>query len=155
MKWTYSILFIFSLLLGVGCNPQQRISGYYPFESECLRKGLDGSLVLRSYGRGTNKKEAINQAKKQAINDVLFEGIYKGREECHCHPIWRDLGLYEPNKQAFMKFFEDKGPYSKFVECTPNKRLKRYPAGNEVVVGVTLKLDLKGLQGYFTKLQIK
>ena len=73
------ILFnIFILLVYNFCNAQKaqnNIAGDYAKSSECLGVELDGSQTIKSWGMGTRKIDAIEQAKKNAVRDVLFKGI--------------------------------------------------------------------------------
>ena len=52
---------------------KKSVSSYHSFESECLGVELDGSETLRAWGRGKNRTDAIEQAKKNAVRDVLFK----------------------------------------------------------------------------------
>ena len=68
------------LLVFAGCSSKKSVSSYHSFESECLAVELDGSETLRAWGRGKNRTDAIEQAKKNAVRDVLFKGV-AGREK--------------------------------------------------------------------------
>ena len=52
------------LLILAGCSSKKSVSSYHSFESECLGVELDGSETLRAWGRGKNRTDAIEQAKK-------------------------------------------------------------------------------------------
>lgn len=54
---------------------QTTTSAYYEYEVECLGVELDGSQTLRIWGVGRNKKDAVEQAKKNAVRIVLFKGM--------------------------------------------------------------------------------
>lgn len=66
------------LLILAGCSSKKSVSSYHSFESECLGVELDGSETLRAWGRGKNRTDAIEQAKKNAVRDVLFKGVVAG-----------------------------------------------------------------------------
>lgn len=97
------------------CNSKKQIGGYYSYETECLGVELDGSQTLRSWGSGRNRSDAIEQAKKNAVRDVLFKGIRKGNSECSLKPVLIDANVYEKNAEYFNHFFQDDGDYSKYI----------------------------------------
>ena len=75
-----NIIKMFSLLcLWVMANIQvsakTTTSAYQQYEPECLGVELDGSQTLRVWGVGSNKKDAVEQAKKDAVRAVIFKGI--------------------------------------------------------------------------------
>ena len=51
--------------------------GYYTIESECLGSELDGSITLRAWGTGRNRFDAVDQAKKNALREVIFKEYAK------------------------------------------------------------------------------
>ena len=57
---------------------QTTTSAYYEYDAECLGVELDGSQTLRIWGVGRNKKDAVEQAKKNAVRTVLFKVIHGG-----------------------------------------------------------------------------
>jgi len=131
--------FLISLILG-SCSPQKEISGYYSFETECLSVELDGSQTLKSWGKGKNKKDAIEQAKKNAVRDVLFNGIRKGSPDCSLKPLIVDVTVKESSEEYFFSFFADGGFYTTFVSDDDNTKTDKYSAGDEVVYGVTVRV---------------
>ena len=52
---------------------------------------MDGSLTLRVMGTGRNKIDAFEQAKKQAVYDVLFKGITKGNTDYNMRPVMTEV----------------------------------------------------------------
>ena len=69
-------------------------NAYTTFETECLGVELDGTQTLRAWGTGKNKGDAIDQAKKNAVRDVIFKGITSGSSECNKRPL-----IFEVNAQ--------------------------------------------------------
>jgi hypothetical protein len=93
-----------------------RLGGNYSFKTECLGNTLDGSLRLKAHGKGKTKTEAIDQAMKTAVNEVIFTGIQSGSSDCSSNPI-----LVEPNAKTrhqdyFFDFFKTDGAYANYVE---------------------------------------
>ena len=71
---------------------QKKTAGFYEYETECLGVEGDGSQTVRAHGKGRNREDAMEQAKKNAVKDILFKGISKGSAECNVKPV-----LFNPN----------------------------------------------------------
>ena len=50
----------------------------------CRRRWIADSYSL---GNGRNRFDAIEQAKKNAVRDVIFKGITDGKNECNNRPV--------------------------------------------------------------------
>lgn len=103
------------LLILAGCSSKKSVSSYHSFESECLGVELDGSETLRAWGRGKNRTDAIEQAKKNAVRDVLFKGVVAGSRECSVRPLVTEVNAQERYASYFNDFFRDGGEYLKYV----------------------------------------
>ena len=103
------------LLVFAGCSSKKSVSSYHSFESECLGVELDGSETLRAWGRGKNRTDAIEQAKKNAVRDVLFKGVAAGSRECSVRPLVTEVNAQERYAYYFNDFFRDVGEYLKYV----------------------------------------
>ena len=76
---------IIILILGFTVLPmysQKKITGNYEYNTECLGIELDGSQTLKSWGYGKSKNNAVEQAKKNAVRDIIFNGIHEGKQDC-------------------------------------------------------------------------
>ena len=150
-KKLVTIIFIFLVVFGYSQRQQKKISGYYSYETECMGVELDGSQTLKSWGSGKNRYDAVEQAKKNGVRDVLFKGVIKGKNECNQKPVIFEVNAQENHEDYFNKFFSDDGPYKQFVsmkdESLMPKLLKdKKKAGSEVTEGVILRVlraDLK------------
>ena len=101
-----------AMLMASGVNAQTTTSAYYDYEVECLGVELDGSQTVRVWGVGRNKKDAVEQAKKNAVRVVLFKGIQGGLKGCNTNerrkarePVQERQGQGE--KQAFREIWRD------------------------------------------------
>ncbi len=104
--------------------------GNYNIEPECLGVEMDGSVTLRVWGTGRNRTDAVDQAKKIAVRDVLFKGIRKGNPDCNPRPLISEVNAEMKYEDFFNRFFSDKGgDYKKFVsgkdERLDNKIFRR------------------------------
>jgi len=61
---TKMFMLAISLIFIVGCKSTD-ISGNYTYEIECMGSELDGSITLKAWGKGNNRADAIEQAKKK------------------------------------------------------------------------------------------
>lgn len=128
-KW---ILAACMLLLVVSCGTvQHTTTPYYNYDTECRGTSQDGVLQLTAWGKGTTRKEAVPQAKKQALNDVLFQGIGQGNNESAAIPLVIDPHAKKIHEDYFLNFFSSKGSYTAFVKvhsphCKSIRKYKNY-----------------------------
>jgi hypothetical protein len=108
------IIFVISIVL-ISCNAQKKIAGNYSYKTECLGIEMDGSQIVKAWGDGRNRFDVIEQAKKNAVNDVLFNGIYEGKQECEKRPVIAEVNARQKHEAYFNKFFADNDQYKKYV----------------------------------------
>ena len=85
------------------------------YETECLNIEQDGSQTLRVWGEGRNKVDAVEQAKKNAVNEILFHGVLKGNKGYNQRPLVTIVNARERYQEYFDTFFMDKGEYANYV----------------------------------------
>lgn len=149
MRKTIYTLGITALLAGVySCgNPQKSMSGAYTYETECMGTEMDGSQTLKAWGNGRNREDAIEQAKKQGVSDVLFKGIRYGRTECNSKPVLFEVNAREKHEDYFNAFFADGGPYKEYITGEDGSDLHfsvvqgRKKSGDQVTYGVTIRVQ--------------
>jgi hypothetical protein len=49
----------------------------YDFQTECMGTELDGSLTLKSWGKGRRYIDASVQAKKKMLLEMLFSKVFQ------------------------------------------------------------------------------
>lgn len=132
----YNKIFL-SILLCVfflsSCKTTTNIASEYAFttfETECLGVELDGSQTVRAWGKGKNKADAIEQAQKNAVRDILFKGINSGSGECNKRPLITEVNAQEKYEYYFNSFFRDGGAYKKYVSNEDENRTSRIKAKN-------------------------
>lgn len=151
MKYTYSIIAIFVIsCCFTACKTTTIISPELVnvnFETECLGVELDGTQTLRVFGKGRNKADAIEQAKKNAIRDVLFKGINAGSGDCSKRPLLPVVNAQERYSYYFNPFFRDGGEYTKYVRLD-EKRTSRIKSQNSTQEnwGVVVTVNRDALQ---------
>jgi hypothetical protein len=123
MKRTLVILLAIGQLFVLSCRKTTEISSTYSYgtmKTVCLNVNHDGTIVLRAWGNGNNKSEAIEQAKKNALHEVLFDGIRDGVQMID--PLLLEVNAKEKFGFYFSTFFQDDGAYLMYV--TENKSKK-------------------------------
>lgn len=123
MKKSINYYFIFGalvLILG-SCFLSRQTAGYYDFPTECLGSELDGSQTLLVFADGRNRADAVEQAKKNAVREVLFKGIKNGKSTCDPRPLVPEVNADRKYETYFAKFFEDGGEYTKYVSLADER----------------------------------
>lgn len=115
----------------------------YAQDTECIGKEMDGSLTLRVWGTGRNRTDALEQAKKQAVYDVLFRGVTKGNTDYNMRPVMTEVNARERYQDYFDIFFMDRGEYLKYISMEDKRAgstrvIKRN--FRDVTVGVTVRV---------------
>lgn len=94
---------------------QKSTAGNYKYKTECMGVELDGSATLKAWGNGRNRADAVEQAKKNAVRDVIFHGISEGKSECNSKPLIFEVNAEEKYEDYFNKFFADNGEFKNFI----------------------------------------
>jgi hypothetical protein len=148
MKQLFTLLLVLSLTSGFS---QKKISGNYIYKTECMGVELDGSYTLKAWGNGRNRADAVEQAKKNAIRDVVFNNILEGKEDCARKPLITEVNAIDKYEDYFNKFFTDDGEYKNFISLkderigekfSRDRRKAREGVTNGLIVRV-LRSELK------------
>lgn len=137
-------IFCFAMLTVCSCkvNKSSDLGAFYSFETECIGTEYDGSLTLRVWGEGDSKSDAIEQAMKKAVRDVIFKGIMRGVSDYNMRPLILEANGAEKYQEYFNQFFTDKGSYTYFVNLKDEKANSRQVMENRQVYkyGVTVRV---------------
>lgn len=115
----YKTLLIILSITGLDANAQ---TVYSKYSVRCLGVELDGSQTLRVQGYGRNKNDAKEQAMKNAVYAVIFDGIRDGVEGCNMRPLVTEVNARERYEDYFDIFFSDKGAYKEYVSMRDTKK---------------------------------
>lgn len=88
----------------------------------CLGVELDGSQTLRVCGYGRNRSDAKEQAMKNAVWAVIFDGIRDGAQGCNTRPLVTEVNAKERYEDYFNIFFADDGAYKEYVTLKDTKK---------------------------------
>ncbi len=139
---------------GTSCSkkamPVTQSAAHASFEPTCLGVELDGSQTLRAWGKGRSKSDAIEQAKKNAVNTVLFTG---GGGECNPTPLVPEVNARERYSAYFNPFFKDGGEYKKYVkEENAGKATRLESKGSSISnYGIIVTVDREKLRRQLEK----
>lgn len=127
MKFISSILTAVAVICMIGfscCKTPTKISNEYAsygFKTTCMGVDPNGNQTLRTWGNGISKSKAIEQAKRNAIQAVLFDGIIDGSGDCNKRPIVNEVNAREKYEAYFNAFFRDGGAYNKYVKLEESR----------------------------------
>ena len=108
--------------LAITCAEAQTQQVYARSSIRCLGVELDGSQTLRVQGYGRNRSDAKEQAMKNAVWAVIFDGIRDGVEGCNMRPLVTEVNAKERYEDYFNLFFADNGEYKKYVSLRDTKK---------------------------------
>lgn len=111
---------------------------------KCLGVELDGSQTLRVQGYGRNRADAKEQAMKNAVWAVIFDGVRDGVEGCNMRPLVTEVNAKERYEDYFNLFFADKGEYKKYVSLRDTK--KRSGGRSKDKIGYSYDLTIRVLR---------
>ena len=116
------LLLTFIAALSLTCAEAQTQPVYARCSIRCLGVELDGSQTLRVQGYGRNRSDAKEQAMKNAVWAVIFDGIRDGVEGCDTRPLVTKVNAKERYEDYFNLFFADNGEYKKYVSLRDTKK---------------------------------
>lgn len=148
--------YILTLLLLVGmtgsamAKKEVKVSSYIPTKTVYMNTEGDGSITVRAHGHGTNRNDAIKQAAKNALHDVIFEGVAVPGNAELSKPLVMAVNAEEKYAAFFNAFFADGGEYKKFVTTEDRKSGSNKKEKNEVNVklGTTVRILRSELKLY-------
>ena len=112
------IIFILILLVSY---TETNAQNYARTSVRCMGVELDGSQTLRVLGYGRNRADAKEQAKKNAVWAVIFDGVKDGVEGCNTRPLITEVNAKERYEDYFNIFFTDNGAYKEYVSVRDTK----------------------------------
>ncbi len=141
-------VFVLFVVSGYG-QRKKNPAAYYNIEVECMGTGMDGTQLIKVWGYGKKPDDAIEQAKKNAVQAVMFKGITSGKPGCMLRPLITDPGAEQQHQDYFVAFFKQNGKYLNFVSISndgsldPKDRLK---VGKQFKVGVLVSVAHNSLR---------
>lgn len=117
---------LLALLLSVPTiHAQKKLAGNYGYKTECMGVEGDGSATVKAWGNGRNRSDAVEQAKKNAVRDVIFNGLLEGKQDCKQKPLIFEVNAEEKYEDYFNKFFADGGEFKNYISLRDERILDK------------------------------
>lgn len=148
MKRIWIVLSLIPLLGLMGCGVKSS-QAYYSYDSKIISSEKDGTYNIRACGRGRNAVVAYEEAKKQAVYDVVFNGVVSGNSQINSlRPLMTDMNAKEKYEDYFNAFFADKGAYAQFASLKDRRILSSDWNRNkmQVLAQVSVTVDRAALK---------
>ena len=138
---TLLVVFLSAPVFGqVFNNKQKKTASYYNGETECLEDKLDGSFVLQAWGKGSSKSEAIDQAKRNVLNDILFKGVNKG---CKLRPLIIEVNASTKYRNYTYAFFNKEYKDYISIERSPKTQKK---SRKQTSYGIKVRVKIEAIR---------
>jgi hypothetical protein len=144
-------IIILVLLITISCKSKiKTVSGNFDYETECVSSDKVGYQTVTAWGFGQTEKEAILNARRRAVDDILFKGIRGGKSVCQISPIISNPNKKRNNPRYFQAFYEENGIFNQFVgypdENWLRQKLKINKKNKEnLVYQVVVEVDVANL----------
>ena len=127
------------------CTSTKNNASYYSYEVKCIGSSLNGIQTVKAWGKGIDKKKALEQAKKNALDEILFQGIRQGSADCNTRPIISEINAKSKYRNYFNSFYS-KG-YSDFVSINKkNNELQKFNTDQGYLIGTILSIRIDDLK---------
>ncbi len=143
-----SIMLLFAFTSNAQINKKKKANKdteNWRYEIECVGIGKPGTKVIKVWSYSKKATIAINQAKKNAVHGIIFQGYAGGAQGCtNQRPLTNDPALEQQKEEFFEDFFKDNGKYMKFVSTSGDGTPTTMKVGKEYKIGVvvTVMVDL-------------
>lgn len=138
---------ILAVLTSCGSKKQVvQTASYFNQTTECLGKQADGTQLLKVWAKGINRTDAVREAKKKAIEEVLFKGISAGDSECSSYPVVDTPNARQKYEVYFNKFFKDSGNFKKYVEEVDKDLRNSFQGVGTQTWGIVVQIDRNALK---------
>lgn len=145
------IALVCAVCLFGACNVHRTtMQSFYSTATEYLNDEGDGSLTLRAYGQGRYRRDALMQARKNAVSDVLFKGIAVPGNTTLSRALVLETNGRERHEDFFNEFFKDGGAYTRFVDHADRRyhTNEKHWNGTQVKISTTVRVRRAELKNY-------
>lgn len=124
---------------------------------ECISVESDGSLTLRVHSLGRNRYDAKDQARKDAIYEVIFKGVKVEGNQMLSRPLLYEVNAEEKYQDFFNGFFADGGKFMEYSSMKDKKAgssTRKGKGGIQVEKGITIRVLRPQLKKYLIEQNI-
>ncbi|MCQ2177524.1 MAG: hypothetical protein MJY42_01400 [Bacteroidales bacterium] len=112
------LVLITMALLMVSCHVSRNpVSASFQSPVQFMKTDGDGSITVRATGIGRNYNDALDQARKLALQQLVFKGIEVPGNAFLSKPLITEVNAEEKYQDFFNMFFADGGDYRQFVSA--------------------------------------
>lgn len=157
MKRLFFVMLVGAMSLLVSCNTHSHtLQAHYQTKCEYINDEGDGSITVRAYGEGRYRKDAIEQARKNAVREIIFEGVNVLGNQQLSRPLIFENNAQEKYEDFFYSFFKDGGDYTKFVDHSDRRHLtnERHWDNAQVKISTTVRVYRSDLKQYLKEQNI-
>jgi hypothetical protein len=157
MKRLFFVMLVGAMSLLVSCNAHRHtLQAHYQTKCEYINDEGDGSITLRAYGEGRYRKDAIEQARKNAVRTIIFEGVNVLGNQQLSRPLIFENNAEEKYEDFFYAFFKDEGDYAQFVDHSDRRILtnERHWDNAQVKISTTVRVYRSELKQYLKEQNI-
>lgn len=131
---------IFMSALFVSCKTNQTLV-YSTVETTAIASNINGAYILRVQGKGITYKSASENARKQAVHDIIFKNVHSsfGDHEM-IFALINDPIIEQKNASFFNNFFSDNGTYKNYMEKINENEIRFSSSSTKcVIINVLVK----------------
>ena len=97
---------------------------------------------MMAWGTGSTKKEAINQAQRNAISDIIFKGVNKS--SCSVRPLITEVQAQEKYREYISNFFKE--DYLNYISLERKSSKSKMKSRSQTTYGIKVKIDVEGIR---------
>lgn len=156
-------IFIATVLIAltfIACKSKiKTVSGqfdYSDYETECVSLDRTGVQTVKAWGLGRTEKEAILNARRRAVDDILFMGIRGGNSGCSVRPIISNPNIRRDQSQYFYAFFAENGSFERYAGIPEENWLRQKLNINKKnndnrAYEIIIEVDVEGLKAHMKR----
>ena len=143
------LIFLGSVAKGQSTKKANKDTKTWNYEIEVVGVGVQGTSLIKVWSYSKNPVIAIEQAKKNAIHGIIFQGYLGKRGIEGRPPLLPDDSVATARSDFFDHFFADDGDYKKYVTLTNDGAVAaedRLKIGKEYKIGVVVSVNIAELR---------
>lgn len=149
MKTSVKAVMLAAMMIVAASCGVHRSQSYYDQKPQIVSTELDGSYAISCWGEGRNSDEAMKELKKQAVYEVVFNGVVSASSNImSLKPLILTVNAKEKYAEWSNTFFADGGDYLKY--CSKHDRRtgsSRFIRNrNQVLCQGVVTVDVAGLK---------
>lgn len=151
MKRLFLYVAVAMAVVMTSCNPQKvTTTAFYEVRSEFMNMEGDGSVTVRAYGVGRYRGDALEQARKNAVRDIVLYGVDVPGNPHLSRPLITEANAEEKYANFLYMLLEDNGAYKYFVSREDRRREtnEKYWTGKQMKMSTTVRVLRPQLQQY-------